>query len=184
MVPKHIRTYLTVNLALAVFMAVVMAVRAELRTGRHILIDGFLIIFYSTVLASLFFGPFAIVEIYLYRRKKGTWYEWKHQTRARRSDRSMSPDERWYWRSEAYRVRTALAPKLRAERRPRTQLFQEQDPVDAVSRPAILMTVADRFERSGKREAAERCYVQVVERFPDSPQAKEAARRLAVSAGT
>jgi len=184
MVPKHIRTYLTFNLALAVFMAVVLAVRAELRTGRYLLIDGFLIIFYATVLASLFFGPLGVVELYLYCRKKGALYEWKNQTRARRSDRSMSSEERWYWKSEAYRARLALGPQPPADRRARTRLFQERNPAEGVSRPAILMTVADRFERTGKREAAERCYVQIVERFPDSPQAKEAAQRLAVWAGS
>ena len=40
------------------------------------------------------------------------------------------------------------------------------------------MKVADRFERSGKREAADRCYLEITERFARSPQAAEAGCRL------
>ena len=59
-----------------------MAVRTELRTGHFLLIDYLLVLFsIPWCLSSLFFGPFGIVEIYLYRRKKGVWYEWKNQTR-------------------------------------------------------------------------------------------------------
>ena len=60
-----------------------------------------------------------------------------------------------------------------------TGLFQAGAPAGGASRPAILMTLAGRFERSGKREAAARCYLQIIERFPNSPQAAAAARQLA-----
>ena len=179
MVPQRIRTYLTFNLVLAVLMAVVMAVRAELRTGRFLLIDVFLFIFYSSVLASLFFGPFGVVEIYLYRRKKGVWYEWKNRTRRPRRDRAMSSEERRHWKSEAYRARLSQAASRPEDDASTARVCLKQNAAaDPVSRAALLMTVADRFERSGKREAAERCYLQIIERFADSPQAQEAARRL------
>src|ERR1700677_480583 len=97
MFPKRIRTYLTFNLVLAVLMAVVMAVRAELRTGRFLLVDIFFIVFYSAVLASLFIGPFALIEIYLYRKKTGVWYEWKNQTRRPRLDRAADAEQRRSW---------------------------------------------------------------------------------------
>ena len=81
LVPRRIRSYLTANLVLAIVMFIVLAVRTELKTGRFLVIDFLLLAFYSTVLAFLFFGPIAIVETYLYRRKKGVWYEWKNRTR-------------------------------------------------------------------------------------------------------
>jgi hypothetical protein len=176
--PKRIQTYLTLNLVLSVLMAIILAVRTELRTGRYFIIDAFLIIFYSAVLASLFAGPFGIVEHYLYRRKKGVWYKWKNRARRRGRDRTISALERRHWKSEAYRARLSLGSDAQPESRERTRLFQEASTADPVSRPALLMSIADRFERSGKREAAERCYLQIKQRFPQSPQANEAARRL------
>jgi hypothetical protein len=182
MLPQRIRTYLYVNMALAVLMAVVMAVRTELRSGRFLFIDIFLIIFYASVLASLAVGPFALIEIYLYRQKKGVWYGWKHQSRLPRQNLDMSPAERHYWKSEAYRTRMARAGEPVQSRRDRTRLFEPNDAADPVSRPALLMTIADKLEREGKREAAERCYLQITERFGDSPQADEAGRRLSATA--
>ena len=110
MVPRSIRTYLILNVTLAVVMAIVLAVRAELRSGRHLLVDLFFIAFFSSVLATLAIGPFALVEIYLYRRKKGTWYEWRNQTRPRRHDRMLSAEEFRERKSDAYRVTTGTRP--------------------------------------------------------------------------
>ena len=180
--PQRIRSYLTLNLSLAVVMAVVMAVRAELTTGRFLVIDFLLFAFYSLVLSSVFFGPFGVIEVYLYRRKKGAWYEWKNRTRQGRGDRAMNLAERSYWKSEAFRARLSRGNHPRAEDlRNRTRLFETGDPADPVSRAALLMNVADKLERSGKREAAERCYVEITERFADSPQAAEAARRISAA---
>jgi hypothetical protein len=130
-------------------------------------------------LGSLFIGPFILVEAYLYRRKKGTWYEWKNQTRRRRGDHAISPEEQKHWKSEALRARLSQGSQPRADHGSRTRLFEDNNAGEAVSRAALLMTVADQFEQSGKREAADRCYVQITERFADSPQAREASRRLA-----
>jgi hypothetical protein len=182
MLPQRIRTYLYFNLALAVLMAVVMAVRTELRSGHFLFVDIFLIIFYASVLASLTLGPFALIEMYLYGRKKGVWYEWKNQTRRPLSDLAMSPEERRHWKSEAYLARLALSGEPTQNHRNRTALFERNHSVDPVSRAALIMTVADTLERSGKREAAERCYVQITERFAGSPEAPEAERRLSAAA--
>jgi hypothetical protein len=176
--PRSIRTYLTVNLALAVLMAIVMAVRSELRSGRFLLIDLFLFAFYCLVLSSIFVGPFAIIEIYLYRRKKGAWYAWMNQGKNPRRDREINLEERRYWKSEAFRARLGRGSQAQDEHGDRTRLFETGNSADAVSRAALLMNVADKFERSGKREAAERCYLQITQRFADSPQAQEAAQRL------
>jgi hypothetical protein len=176
--PQRIRDYLTFNLSLAVLIAVVMAVRMELRTGRVLLIDFLLFSFYIVVLAAVFLGPVGVVEAYLYRRKKGVWYEWKHRTKRTRRDRAISADERRYWKSEAVRARLSGGAEPQEDQRDRTRLFESKLAADAVSRAALLMTVADKFERSGKKEAAERSYMQIIQQFADSPQAQEAARRL------
>ena len=178
-VPRRIRTYLTVNVGLAVLMTVVMAVRAELRTGRYLLIDLFLVGFYSTVLASIFAAPFGLVQVYLYRRQKGALYDWQHRTRRRGRDDATRSAERRYWRSEAIRARLTHGSPIPFDPGNRTSLFEHESAADEVSRPALLMKVADRFEQSGKREAAERCYCQITDQFPQSPQAREAAHRLA-----
>jgi hypothetical protein len=141
----------------------------------------FLIIFYASVLGSLIVGPFALIEIYLYRQKKGVWYEWKNQTRRPLRDLAMSPEERQHWKSEAYRARLAQSGEPSQNHGDRTRLFEPTNAPDPVSRAALLMTVADTLERSGKREAAERCYLQITERFANSPQAEEAGRRLAAT---
>ena len=179
--PQRIRTYLICNLALAVLMAVVLAVRTELRSGHFLIIDIFLIIFYAVVLASGTVGPFALIEIYLYRQKKGIWYEWKNQTRRPPRDQATSAAQLQHWKSEAHRVRLAQGSEPARSQSNRTRLFEPNDATDPVSRAALLMIVADKLERSGKREAAERCYVQITERFADSPEACEAARRLSAA---
>jgi hypothetical protein len=176
--PRSIRTYLTVNLALAVLMAIVMAVRSELRSGRFLFIDIFLIIFYALVLALLAVGPFALIEIYLYRKKKGVWYEWKNGTRRQPHELSANAAELQHWKSEAFRARLARGALPSQSGINRTRLFEPNDAADPVSRAALLLTVAAKLERSGKREAADRCYLQITQRFAGSPQAQEAARRL------
>jgi hypothetical protein len=176
--PKHIRTYLIFNLSLAVLMAVVIAVRTELRTGRFLVIDLLLLALSWTVLSSIVFGPFAVVEIYLYRRKKGVWYEWKNRTGHRRREREISSEERRYWKSEAYRARLSHGGQTRGDDRKRSRLFPDTNLADGVSRAALLMTVADNFDQSSKKEAAERYYQQIIQQFADSPQAQEAGRRL------
>jgi hypothetical protein len=176
--PRHIRTYLTFNLVMAVLMAVVMVVRTELKSGKFLLIDYLLFSFYTLILAVIFFGPLGIVETYLYRQKKGVWYAWKTRTRNRRLDRERNLDERRYWKNAAVLARLSRSDKPEDEPRDRTSLFPTESSGDTVSRAALLMRVADRFERSGKREAADRCYLEISERFASSPEAAEAARRL------
>jgi hypothetical protein len=181
MFPQRIRTYLTFNVAIAVAMAIVMAVRAEFKNSHFQVIDFVLFGFYSAVLLSLFFGPIVVVEVYLYRRKKGAWYEWRNPMGRPRHDRTMSSEERRHWKSEAFRSRLFQSGQPQDDHRDRTRLFENTSAADTVSRAALLMTVADKFERSGKREAAERCYLQITQRFGDSPQAPEAARRLSLA---
>jgi hypothetical protein len=114
-------------------------------------------------------GPLA-VEFYLYRKGKGTWYQMKNPGK---------PPLR-------YQRPTDLPPYLpsrpvqdeRSRQRSRTRLFGAGSPSEPVSRASILMTVASQFEASGRMNAAAQIYHQVLERFPDSAEAQDAARRL------
>jgi hypothetical protein len=180
MFPKRLQTYLRLNCALAVFMAIVMAVRAELRTGRYLLIDVGLILVFSIVLASMLVGPLALTELYLYRKKKGIWYDWRNKTPRRAQDQVLSLEEIQVRKSEAYRVRLSGGGE-NARSELRTKLFQADRQADTVSRAALLMSVAEKLERAGKKDAAKRCYQQIVQRFGHSHQANEAARRLTSS---
>jgi hypothetical protein len=178
MLPRRLRTYLIVNAVLAILMVVVTAVRNELRTGHFLFIDIGLILFYSSVLGAIIFGPLMLVETYLYRKQKGIWYEWKRGTRRPPRDFATNPDELRHWKSEAHRARLNRGDQPPARNRNRTRLFEANAQSDPVSRAALLLSVADKLELSGKREAARRCYRQIIQRFADSPQARDAARRL------
>jgi hypothetical protein len=182
LIPRHIRSYLTVNLVLAIVMTIVMVLRAQLKMSGFTVIDFLLFCFHSAVLTALFCVPAGLVESYLYRQKKGVLYEWRNRTRRRHRDRAWNREERRYWKNEAVCARLGQGDAPDDGSVNRTGLFASGTAADASSRPAILMTLAERFEREGKRGAAERCYITITERFADSPQAMEAARRL--SSGT
>jgi hypothetical protein len=182
--PQRIRTYLTLNISLAVMMALVMAVRAELKAGRFLVIDYLLFCFYTLMLCVIFFAPLGVVENYLYHRKKGVLYAWKNRTNNRGRERTRMLEERTHWKSEAVRARWSRGDRAADGRTNRTGLLATRNVADGVSRASLLMTVADGFEQAGKREAAARCYQQITQRFADSPQAAEAARRLSSSASS
>ena len=66
-----------------------------------------------------------------------------------RRDRAMSSAERRYWKSEAFSHACREGEPAREITGNRTRLFATNDAAEPVSRAALLMTVADRFERSG-----------------------------------
>jgi hypothetical protein len=177
--PQRLRTYLLVNVVIAILMGVVLAVRTELRSGRFFFIDIILILAFASALAALTVGPLALVEIYLYRKNKGVSYDWITRFRRPRGDRVIDPCEIRYRKTEARRVRIARGDPPPADGRDRTRLFEATDSTGTVSRASLLLTVADNLERTGKKEAAGRCYRQIVQRFADSPEAEHAAQRLA-----
>ena len=72
MIPKRIRTYLIGNILIAVLLVVFMAMRASIVSLLFIV--------------ALMVLPFALVEIYLYPKKKGIWYDFK------RGPRHPAPD--------------------------------------------------------------------------------------------
>jgi hypothetical protein len=131
----------------------------------------------ALVVAVFVVLPLAWVEVYLYRRKKGTWYRWRHP-RPRRP-RYVRPINIPPYRGPAPfpgadKSVAGEPPSLPS----RTRLFESGDPSDPVSRASILLKVASQLEASGRVGAAVRTYRQVVEGFADTPEAKTAAQRL------
>jgi hypothetical protein len=184
MIPKRIRTYLIVNIVFAVFMVVVMAMRTDLRTGRNLVFNVVSLIAIASLVAALVALPLAIVEIYLYRMKKGVWYDLKQGQRRPAPDFADLPGELVRRKGEAFRARLARGEDLLTSHEDRTTLFESNAADGPVSRAALQLKLAVKLERSGKREAAERSYRQIIERFADSPPAREAAQRLAAIART
>jgi hypothetical protein len=184
MIPKRIRTYLILNIVFALIMVVVMAMRTDLRTGRHLVLNVVSIIFLSSFLAALAALPLALVEIYLYPKKKGVWYDLKRGPRRPAPDFAADRGELVRRKSEALKARLARGEEPKMRREVRSNLFESSSGEGPVSRAALQLNVAVRLERSGKREAAERSYRQIIERFADSPPAREAAQRLASMART
>jgi hypothetical protein len=184
MIPKRIRTYLIANVVFALLMLVVMAARTDLRTGRHLVLNVVLIIVFSSFLAALVGVPLALVEIYLYRKKKGVWYDLKQGPRRPAPEFAALPGELVRRKREAFRARLARGEEPNTSHEDRTTLFESKPGDGPVSRAALQLKLAVELERSGKREAAERCYQQIIERFADSPPARQAAERLASMART
>jgi hypothetical protein len=135
------------------------------------------IVLVLALLAAVTIGPLALVQLYLYPKKQGLWYRWVHGHRRR-------PDEFVFTASEVrYRklVAAASAPNARDDAlrsRSRTALFETTAESAPVSRATLLFTVANKLESSGKKEAAQECYKQIVERFAGSAEARDATERL------
>ena len=179
MLPRRLRTYLTINLVFAVAYAVALAILSELRTGHYLLIDIGMLLFAVAMVALVTLGPILLTEAWLWSREQGFWYNWKNRKINRKKASYPSHYELRRHQRDAYvaRMRRGGAPV--ADGTHRTRLFQEANDPESVSRPALLLKVAYNFERSGKRGAAARCYRQVVQRFAGSREAEAARHRLA-----
>ncbi len=131
-----------------------------------------LIVLPATMLVIV--GPVALVELYLYRRKKGTWYGLQNPTKPR----------------PQYQRPTGLPPvdprmpvpafleDHPSPPRSRTRLFESSSPSEPVSRASLLLTLAGRFEDAGRIDAAAKVYHQILDRFADAAEAQDAACRL------
>jgi hypothetical protein len=170
MIPKRIRTYLIGNIVIAVLLVVFMAMRASIVSLLFIV--------------ALMVVPFVLVEFYLYPKKRGIWYDLKHGPRHPAPDFVALRGELVRRKSEALQARLATGDEPIMGGEDRTKLFESSRGDGSVSRAALQLNVAVTLELSGKREAAERSYRQIIERFADSPPAREAAQRLASMART
>lgn len=157
-----------------------------------VLLGSFVVVGMLAGMAGLFVVlPVVLVEIYLYRRRNGLVYRWRHP--APRRPRFVPPTVPLAARGGGRFV--GLEGMAEEERRPRTRtrLFESAAPVSASasvsvsgsasgggppSRASLLLDVAAKLEDSGKASAAVAVYQQVVDRFADSAEARTARDRL------
>ena len=127
-------------------------------------------VFILAVVGILVCWPLVVVETYLYRKKKGVYYQWKEAPQ--RPPRDLVPRHRI--RRYAQTAEAETAQKSRA----RTRLFESSSATAPVSRASLLLTVGDELAEAGKNEAAQKCYRQILERFAGTPEAEQASRHL------
>jgi hypothetical protein len=131
----------------------------------------------STVVALLIFGPLAWVETYLYRKKKGAWYRWKHPRMRPRHDLVTFDLPPRYPRAPF--PGSGLSQEGDpSEKRARTRLFEATSSSEPVSRASLLLTVALKLEKAGRADAATKVYDQLLKDFAGTAPARDAARRL------
>lgn len=125
--------------------------------------------------------PLLLAEIYLYGQGKGTWYRLRHPIKRRPTPAIGRYQELFATLDSA---RGLVKPEAETEpARPRTQLFGAGDSARPVSRARILLDVAQRLAESGRVQAAEKVYRQVLEDYGDSTAAREGLEQLARRGG-
>jgi hypothetical protein len=166
----RIKDLMILNAVLAISLGLSMALSNRIQNKLQILQALVAGVAALPFLILVIVGPFALVEIYLYRKKHGFWYHWQNPTKPR----------------PRYQRPTDLPPYFPpvpvqdepSRQRSRTRLFEAKSSSKSVSRASILLTVASRFEASGRMDAAAKIYHQVLERFPNAAEAQDAAHRL------
>jgi hypothetical protein len=119
-------------------------------------------------------GPLALVEMYLYRKKKGTWYRMQNPAKPRPRYQRLTDLPPFDPRMPV----PSFLEEPPSQPQSRTRLFEASSASEPVSRASILLNVASRFEASGRMDAAAKVYHQILERFPNAAEARDAAHRL------
>jgi hypothetical protein len=157
----RIKDFMIANVVLALTLAAAIALGSFAALGVIAFVVGTFIVL-----------PVVLVEIYVYRRKQGLWYRWRHP---------LAPRPRYEAPTDPLPYPRVLPFGEEGESllaRPRTHLFDSGDRSDPVSRVSILLKVAGQLERSGRIGAAARVYQQVIDAGADAPEALNAAARL------
>jgi len=163
-----------VNVLVAMVMALFLNFKKQIITGAYFLVDIAQIVLVLALVGIVVCGPLVLVEIYLYRKKKGVFFQW--------TAGPARPPRDIVTRHAFRRYPRTLEAGTADQNRVRTQLFESSSATDPVSRAALLLTVGDKLAEAGKKEAAQRCYRQILERFAGTPEAQDAAQRLKSSA--
>ena len=166
----RIKDLMILNAVLAISLGLSMALSNRIQNKLQILRALVALVVALPFLILVIIGPLAVVEMYLYRKKKGTWY--RLQNPRKPPPRYERPTDLPPYFSSVPVQDEPSKPRLR------TRLFEAGSPSEPVSRASILMTVASRFETSGRMNAAAKIYHQVLERFPNAAEAQDAAHRL------
>jgi hypothetical protein len=170
LIPSRIRTLMIANVVVALAMALFLNFKTQIVTSAYLLVGIAQIILVLAVLGIMVTAPLALVEFYLYRKKKGVLFQLTAAPPRPPREIVTRPRIRSYSRN--------LEAESADKNRVRTQLFESSSATDPVSRAALLLTVGDKLAQAGKKEAAQRCYRQILERFGGTPEAQDAARRL------
>jgi hypothetical protein len=170
LIPTRIRTLMILNVVVALAMVVFLNFATQIGAGANSLVAIAQIVFVLSLLGVVLFAPLVLVEIYLYKRKKGVFFQWT--VSPARPPRDVIPKHR----IRRY-PRTAKAETAH-NTRARTQLFESSSVAAPVSRASLLLNVGDELAEAGKKEAAQKCYRQILERFAGTPEAQAASRHL------
>ena len=165
-----------VNVLVALAMLLFLSFKKQIITSAYLLVDIAQMVLVLALIGIVVTMPLMLVEFYLYRRKKGVLFQWT--AAPPRPPRQFVTRHR-YRRSP----RTSEAGAV-DKKRVRSRLFESRSATDPVSRAALLLTVGDKLAEAGKKEAAQRCYRQILERFGDAPEAQEALRHLESAANS
>jgi hypothetical protein len=130
-------------------------------------------------IVTIVMTPIILVEAYLYPKRKGFWYEWRHGRRYRNRAERTARAPRPVPSPDVAALRRRYGTEWSARARVRSRLFQDTPCASTVSRAAILLTLAEKMEPSGRPDAAKECYRLILERFSDTQQARLAGVRLA-----
>jgi hypothetical protein len=175
---KRIRTIMIVNVAVAVLMGILAPMRRAISWNGSLIAELILFLLVVSAVGAIITVPLVLVQIYLYPKKHGLWYAWEKRSHGQVRDVGQLPAHLRYPPSpEMASLRTHWQRTL-SRKTTRTRLFEGMAATESVSRAALLLTVAENMDRSGKKEAARTCYRQIIDRFAATPEAQEAERRI------
>jgi hypothetical protein len=157
------------NVIVALAMVLFVNFKKQIITGAHLLVETAWVVLALALVGTMVTAPLVLVELYLFRKKKGVYFQW--------TAGPARPPRDIITRPRFRRFRQPLEAKA-ADNKVRTQLFESNSATDPVSRAALLLTVGDNLAQAGKRQAAARCYRQILERFAGTREAQEASERL------
>jgi hypothetical protein len=170
LIPSRIRTIMVANVPVALALVLFINFKTQVINVAYRFADASWLVLVYALFAILMTAPVALVEVYLYRKKKGVVYDLIIAPPRRRREPVPRLGGRRYPRTSQSESTTPS--------RPRTRLFESSSATESVSRPALLLSVGDKLARSGKNEAARRCYQQIIERFAGAREAQDASMRL------
>jgi hypothetical protein len=173
--PSRIRTIMIVTASVALILSLGRSVFTYLYFHRDVILLAMGLFLFLGVVVIV---PLVWIEAYLYQKKKGVLYQWRNPPRARRPISAAELASPARLSAEAAALRKAYGEGWSFRKRQRSRLFETATQSDNVSRATLLLTVAEKLERKGRRDAAMGCYRQIVQRFPETDQARDATVRL------
>src|SRR5271166_259391 len=76
LIPSRIRTLMLANIVVALALALLLNFKQQMLAAAYLLVNVAQVIFVLTMIGMLVAVPLVLVESYLYRKKKGVWFQW------------------------------------------------------------------------------------------------------------